>query len=94
MLRLLANLAEYRETASILTQPNLLDRVAIMISSENSAVSDAAIRTVRLLSKHKSYIRVSFFQSTLFRYNTIATNESMYIAVESKSGKRTSEIKV
>ncbi|KAI6182748.1 hypothetical protein M3Y97_00414200 [Aphelenchoides bicaudatus] len=59
MLRLLGNLAEFRDTASILTQPNLLDRLAIMISfnSDNSTISNAALRTVRLLSKHKVYVR-------------------------------------
>lgn len=78
MLRLLGNLAEYRDTASILTQPNLLERIAIMISVENTQISDAALRTIRLLSKHKGYVRVS----NLFITNKIEQQHiNIYIAV-------------
>lgn len=59
MLRLLANLAEYIESARIVIQPNLIDRIAIMISNNETMITDSALRTVRLLSKHRIYTRVS-----------------------------------
>jgi hypothetical protein len=61
ILRLLANLADYRETASIVIQPNLLDRISILLDAENNLISEAALRAVRLLSKHRYYSRASVF---------------------------------
>ncbi|KAI6241397.1 hypothetical protein M3Y99_00367600 [Aphelenchoides fujianensis] len=58
MLRLLGNIAEYHETASMITHaPILLDRVVLMVNDEQPAVSEAALRTVRILCKHRSYAR-------------------------------------
>ncbi|KAI6178603.1 hypothetical protein M3Y98_00518600 [Aphelenchoides besseyi] len=55
MLRLLGNLAEYKETASICQSTLLLDRQVLMINDENLEVSNAALRTVRLLCKHRHF---------------------------------------
>jgi hypothetical protein len=59
MLRLLANLAEYLETARLLIQPNLIDRISMMINNNENLITDSALRTIRLLSKHRVYMRVS-----------------------------------
>ncbi|CAD5207841.1 unnamed protein product [Bursaphelenchus okinawaensis] len=58
LLRLLGNLADYKETASLVTCcSSLLDKVAFMINDSDKLIYDAAIRVVRQLSKHRNYTK-------------------------------------
>lgn len=75
LLRLLGNLAEYRETASLVTaHSSLLDKIALLIMNETKVISEAAIRTIRQVSRHKVHVRVGCSASNCVGFNAIINN--------------------
>ncbi|KAK0426174.1 hypothetical protein QR680_009572 [Steinernema hermaphroditum] len=62
VLRLIANLCEHKETAMCVVEaPQLVDRIAMMVSAEDENTSKNALRIVRLLSSSFSRIQKDIF---------------------------------
>uniref|UniRef100_A0A1I7S1Y8 BTB domain-containing protein n=1 Tax=Bursaphelenchus xylophilus TaxID=6326 RepID=A0A1I7S1Y8_BURXY len=74
LLRLLSNLADYRETCSLVTlHSSLLDKIAYMLNDTEKIIYEASIRVIKQLSRHRSCVK-----------HVVMSNSAYYMGVRIK----------
>lgn len=85
LLRLLSNLADYRETVSLVTNySSLLDKVVLLLNDGDKQIYENALRVIRQIVKQKNQIKVRFPYITLFSSFSMLLCPMLDINVESE----------